>query len=259
MRFACLLVALLLAPSLSRAQQPQSPDAPSGSAAFLFGYFPTEGAGERFEEGYRRHLDWHEEHGDRLPWYAWYVITGDRIGLFIDGTFGVGFADIDARPDPAGDRADFEQSAGPFARPDFRSVYRVRHDLSSVTPLENRQPSRMVQAIRYRVRPGGQAAFEAAVRAHHESIRGGSNPTAPGYTWYELVSGGEQPAYLLMIPLGSWADLGTAITDLGPFVTGRLENDGEAPPGAGASGIVDSILSETWVFRSDLTYLPGSR
>lgn len=205
------------------------------TAALLFAYTPAEGNQSRFDEGYRRHLDWHRAKGDSLVWYGWYVLTGDRIGTFIDGTFGNRFEAIDRRVDPAGDAADFAQTAAPFADPVYRRAYRLRVDLSSATPLEDRQPSPLVHVYHFTVEPGTGERFEEWVRQTWVSTveRGGG----PDYTWYELVLGGEHPGYLLMVPA-------RGLSGLQPISTEAL------------AGMAARVRSETWRYREDLSYLP---
>ena len=68
-----------------------------GDAAFLFAYTVREEQMNNFVEGYKKHLQWHMDKNDPLPWYAWFVFTGNRLGLFIDGTFGISFEAFDNR------------------------------------------------------------------------------------------------------------------------------------------------------------------
>ena len=109
----------------------------SGNAAYLFAYYPKEGKRTDFEEGYRRHLDWHSQKNDQLVWYAWYVIFGERLGFFIDGTFGITIKAFDERVDQKGDRADFAKTTAPFSDPVFRNNYRLRAELSTGYLLED--------------------------------------------------------------------------------------------------------------------------
>jgi len=84
-----------------------------GNAAFLFAYYPKEGQQSNFENGYKQHLKWHEEKNDPLPWYGWNVISGDRPGLFIDGTFGISYEALDNRVDKPGANEVFERLFDP--------------------------------------------------------------------------------------------------------------------------------------------------
>src|SRR5258706_9722604 len=85
---------LLIVPEPCAAQPARGP---AGQAAFLFAYHLKPGMQASFDEGYRRHLAWHQGKRDTLVWYAWYVTSGERTGLFIDGSFGAPFAAFDQR------------------------------------------------------------------------------------------------------------------------------------------------------------------
>ena len=67
---------------------------------------PKPGQGAAFEQGYQRHLEWHRKAGDSWTWHGWSFVLGERIGQFMDGTFGHAAANFDAPVQPAGDAAD---------------------------------------------------------------------------------------------------------------------------------------------------------
>jgi hypothetical protein len=241
-----------LAPCLA---QPTSP-APSGPAAFLFAYHPKPGMEQLFAEGYRRHLSWHREKKDALVWYAWSVVTGARSGLFIDGTFGASFAGLDARPEPQADAADFAQTSAPFSEPAFRSVYRLRADLSTGQPLEERRPSPLVEVTHYVLRPGMESRFEGVLVKLRAALA--ASDEEPVRTWYELVVGGEHPSYMLMVPRRAWGDY-----DAAPEPIAALLERAHGP--GAAQGLLTDLAasvaearSETWGYRQDLSYFPRS-
>lgn len=207
-----------------------------------------------FEEGYRRHLRWHEEKEDPLVWYGWTVVTGERIGLFVDGSFGGPFSQFDARPEPQADVADFAQTTAPFSEPAFRSLYRLRADLSTGWPLEDRRPPPLVEVTRYRLHPGREQDFERFLGALRATLE--ATPKAPVHTWYELIVGGAHPGFMLMVPCHGWGDYAGSRT-----LTGLLEGDRED---AEARALVDlfqnavaETVSETWQYRRDLSYFPA--
>lgn len=225
--------------------------------AFLFAYTMKDGMRSHFDEGYRRHLDWHADRQDSLAWYAWDVLTGDRVGLFIDGTFGAPFGAMDARVDPAGDGADFESTAGAFAVPAFREIYRLRADLSSATPLEDRAPTPLVQAVTYEIRAGAQAGFESVVeRLATATDAPGASPL---FTTYERVDGAGIPGYLILFSTERYADLGSRPAGLGAMARRGLPAR-EIPD---ALGILDRAVtgthSEIWRYRADLSLIPERR
>jgi len=203
-------------------------------AAFLFSYDVDRGKEAAFEAGYTAHLGWHADHGDRLAWYGWYVTSGPRTGLFIDGTFGVPFAAMDQRVDPAGDGADMTARVLPYAKARTYSALELWPEVSTTRSLEDRKPTAVLDAFAVTVAPAKVAAFETALRTEPKS-----RPVA----WYRTVSGGSAGAYLALVPRQGWAEL--ADQPRGP--AGLLGK---------ASTLVDSIEIESWSYRPRLSRLP---
>lgn len=219
----------------------------SGDAAHLFGYYAKPGMRERFDAGYRRHLEWHRARRDPLVWYGWYVSDGPRAGMFIDGSFGAPFAAFDRRVDPEGDAADGAVNVTAYAEAAMRSSYRLRRELSTGFPLERWQPSPSVQVFRYRLRPGRQAGFEQALAVARERLR--AAPGAPTHTWYEKVVGGALPEFMLMVAREGWASYDRTAGGLEALL-------GDSDALAAYAEAVESIEAETWNYRSDLSLIP---
>lgn len=205
-----------------------------GQAAFLFAYDVDRGKQEAFETGYIAHLDWHAAHGDSLPWYGWYVTSGPRTGLFIDGTFGIPFEAMDRRVDPAGDGADMTAKVLPFARARIYSTLELWPEVSTARTLEDRRPTAALDAFTVTVAPANVAAFEAAL-----STESKGRPIA----WYRTVSGGPAGSYLALAPRQAWADL-----------VQRPRNP-LAPLGK-AAALVENMEIESWSYRPKLSRLP---
>ena len=53
------------------------------------------GKNSQFEEGVKKHLDWHRRQNDSWTWVAWQVITGEDTGTYCWGTFGHNWEDFD--------------------------------------------------------------------------------------------------------------------------------------------------------------------
>jgi len=203
-------------------------------AAFLFSYDIDRGQQAAFEAGYAAHLGWHADHGDKLPWYGWYVTSGPRTGLFIDGTFGVPFAAMDQRVDPAGDGADMTAKVLPFAKARSYSTLEQWPEVSTVRTLEDRKPTNALDVFTVIVAPAKVAAFETALRAA---------PKDQPVTWYRMVSGGPAGSYLALVPRQGWADLA------------------ERPRGSAgllgkAAALVETVEVESWSYRPKLSRLP---
>jgi hypothetical protein len=225
--------------------------AQSEQAAFLFTYDIDRGQDDAFEAGYAAHLQWHADHGDALPWFGWSVTSGPRTGVFVDGTFGVPFAAMDARPDPAGDGADMEARVLPYAKARAYSAYTLWAEPSTVRSLEARQPSPALEVYGVHVPPGYVAAFETALLASAKVGKAGTGGL--GWTWYRLVGGGEAGSYMVLVPRRVWADLAGRPADLAGLMASAY---GAGRDQARAAALVERVEVETWSYRPKLSRLP---
>jgi hypothetical protein len=208
----------------------QAPGDSSATAARIVVLEPLAGQEQAFEAGYRRHLEWHRAAGDPWRWYGWQIVSGDRAGFFMDGTFGHPWRAFDEAVQPAADAADNFKNVFPHAKLRSNAYWRLRPELGSATLLEQGMPSAFVEAVYVRAKAGRQQEVEDAVRRLRAAR-----------AVYELVSGGRLPTYLLMRPLSTLAQLeGVADAALMSLV---------------ADAAVDDVRSELLRYRPDLSYL----
>ncbi|HEY7611508.1 MAG TPA: hypothetical protein VH764_00830 [Gemmatimonadales bacterium] len=216
---AALLASIALTP-------PAVAQAPPDAAARTFELRPRDGMTPQFEAGYRRHLDWHVGAGDPWAWYMWQIADGERVGLFVDGTFGHAWADFDRSVRPAEDGADNARHVEPFVIRTGAQAWAAVPGLGGGAVDPEAAP--LVVRIEYRLRPGSEAGFVQSLR------RLRSTPTRVPAV-FRLVSGGESPTYVLWIPASTWREVG-ASADV---------------PGDQASAT--AIRRELWRFRPDLS------
>lgn len=214
----------------------------TGDAARTFELRPRDGLARQFNDGYRRHLDWHAGAGDRWAWYLWQVVDGERAGLLVDGTFGRSWADFDVPVDPAADAADNAANVEPFAVRAANQSWRSRLDLGGA-PVDLEAAPFAVRT-EYRVRPGAEASFVAALRRLRD-VAG-----ARSYAVYELVSGGESPTYVLWVPATTWAAIGGA-ADLS--ASAAAADSRGARPRRTLANASERVRRELWHFRPDLS------
>lgn len=203
---------------------------------------PKPGQAAAFDQGYQRHLAWHSKAGDRWSWYGWSFVLGERLGMFMDGTFGHAAADFDAAVQPGEDAADNAANVVPYA--DFLShgVFRRLDAASNGQPLPDASP--FLAMATYTVAPGDETAFErqleaGAARPARPTRSGDAG--APGrFTWYKLQLGGSGPQYVLMRAAASFG----AAADLPEML----------PPGAKA--MVRSVRTELLRYRAEMSYTP---
>lgn len=203
-----------------------------------------------FEVGYRQHLQWHAERKDALVWYAWTVTSGQRAGLFIDGTFGATFAALDRRPDLPGDGANFAATAAPHATALGNETWRLWRSVSTATPLEDRKPTAVIDIFQISVQPAQAARFEAALAG----LAAGRKPGTHGIAWYRIVRGGDMPAYAAIVGRSTWADIEKAGEQFPALLCAAY---GTAPENAAAvMAEIAAIRTESWSYQPRLSLLP---
>lgn len=171
-----------------------------GPAAQFSTYHVKPGASAAFLRGYREHLEWHLKARDRWPWYVWEVVSGERQGLYVGGSFDHDWAEMERRPKPAEDGAHHEKTIDPHLDRAVSRYLERRADLGG--RLESFE-SPYLAVIEVRVRPGERAAFERAVKSEGS----GEGGTGPAHAWFEVVSGDQHPTYLAFVSLERRADL----------------------------------------------------
>jgi hypothetical protein len=137
-----------------------------------------------FERGYRKHLEWHAREGDQLVWYGWYVVSGERTGAFVDGTFGATVDALANRIEPKNDAADFKANAASYAQALGNEVWQLWPEASSARTLEQRRPTQRIEV--YLIEVKNSVDFESTVL---------ERPTH-GVAWYRAP--GRPNAYLLI-------------------------------------------------------------
>jgi len=249
------IVSIILFLFISNKNYSQTGIEAPGEGAFLFGYYPKANQIKQFEEGYKKHLEWHRNKKDQLVWYAWYVQTGTRLGLFIDGTFGTSFSDFDNRVDMPEDRKDFAETTAPFADINFRKIYQLKNELSSGNLLEERNPSNSIEVFYFIIQPGKENQFEKIFSTLSEKFL--KIDDSPNYTLYILLSGGTHSEYMLMVPRNnfSYFEEENAFISLYHVVKKYLNPEKDSIFKILESSVI-RLHSETWGYRQDLSYFP---
>lgn len=201
---------------------------------------PREGHEQGFEAGYMKHLEWHRAQKDSWTWFGWTFVLGDRLGQFMDGTFGHDSADFDGAVDPAGDAADNAQNVVPHAVFARHAVYEHLDALSSARNLPDASP--LLIMTTYRVRAGGDARFEARLAAEYAA--GSREKNGPyRYAWLKLVLGGRDSEYVLLRPASNWR----AALALGNFFA--------ALEGGGFFDEIEEVRTEMLRYRANMSYV----
>ncbi|MEK6153598.1 hypothetical protein WIW50_10080 [Flavobacteriaceae bacterium 3-367] len=220
----------------------------SGDAAYLFTYFPKEGKNSEFENGYKRHLEWHEKNGDPITWYGWTVIFGERLGLFVDGAFGITHKAMDLRVNPAGDRKNFTIHVAPYAIPVNRELYELVRPLSNSFTLETNSPSNMIDVHYVRLSYGMNEEFEQAIGLVI------NNSPSINFSVYRKVIG-DSCDYMLMVPRDSWSYYDSESSFKTLIELSKLMPESSIKKVRELlKQAVNEEKIETWLYREDLSY-----
>ncbi len=212
------------------------------------------GAGAKYEEGMKKHMDWHGEQNDPWTLLVWQVITGPDSGTYCTGSFGHNWEDFDnPRFSADANRANIEATFGPFIREYEATFWTALPDVSN--PSEG-QPA-MSAVFFVHTRYGTAEKFNFLVGEFHKAIEKTNMPW--NYEWFALVSGGNVGTYALVLPLPNFA----AFNPTGKPFPEMLE---EAYGKAGADAllakwrkVVKSENSQLTRSRPDLSYIPAGQ
>ena len=216
---------------------------------------PKPGMTKQYEDGRKRHMDWHRKAGDTWSWEIWQVTTGERAGTFISITFGHSWKDFDTwdQKYAEADSADADANMGPSIGRQVESVWMLLTDASRMTA--GAQPSKMAEVIHFMVKPGSEEDFDYGIRKANEAAN--QQNWAGHYAWYALANGGESGHYVLVIPINSWADM--AEPDPGFF--GMLEKALGRHGSEMLAHLFDKSIKGSWsemiTYRPDLSYHPA--
>lgn len=249
-----LLSALLAAPVVLAVPVALEAQTSEGRVARMAVLRPKEGMQAEFEAGYRRHLEWHRAQDDPWAWYGWQILTGDRVGWFVDGTFGHAWADLDRAVAPAEDAADNAENVAPYADFATHAVYRLRPELTSARFLEARRTPPFVELITVEVVPGRERAFERLARRIHRALDASRSSE---HAVYELVNGSSTRHYLIMLPRERLADLQRSPRGFAGLMQSALGTADDGAVGPPATSSIRAIRSELLRYRPDLSYIPA--
>jgi hypothetical protein len=80
-----------------------------GTVAGLEFQVPKNGMVKQYEDGRKAKVEWHKQQKDKDPLYVSEIITGENMGTYIVGRFGMHWADMD-KP-TVSDAADLDSTA----------------------------------------------------------------------------------------------------------------------------------------------------
>ncbi|POY39211.1 hypothetical protein C3K47_01580 [Solitalea longa] len=198
---------------------------------------PKEGQLQNFENGYKKHLNWHKSNGDTWNWYAWFIISGPRYGQFVDATFNHSWMDFDHAVKPVEDLVDNRLHVFPFA--DIQTVFKVIKlpQQSLVDTFNIKQ--RLIRVITLDVN-----SLEPALKVIDRLKENYKSGNIKSFTTYKVIDGGETRQLLLLLGFNNWEEYASSEA---------IDEKITAMDTALTTASIAKITSETMVFRPDLS------
>lgn len=173
-----------------------------GNIASIEFQTPKDGMVKQYEEGRKAKVEWHKQQKDKDALLVSEVLTGEHMGTYIVGRFGMHWADLDKPSVP--DAADLEQyrkSVAPYVEKLTSSYYEFLPKWSN--PSTDMTPPKYIEVISFHVKYGKSDDFRSAVAKVHEANQKLNVPYH--YGWHRLVNGGPGGTYVLTIDHANWA------------------------------------------------------
>lgn len=159
----------------------------------------------QMEEAIKKQMDWRREQKDDWVWLTWEYVS-DEAGRYAVATFGHGWQDYD------------QPKISPWVEEVFQGalaslcltpvVIQYFDHLEEVSALGTvRETPNMAEIAVFQVQFGKTAQFYEAVRQFHHALQKAGAPQR--YEWFELLSGGEEPQFMLFLPRRNWATFDT--------------------------------------------------
>jgi hypothetical protein len=180
-----------------------SAENPSVARLALFQAKP--GAKAQMEQSIKEQMDRRREQKDDWAWLTWEYVS-DESGRYTVATFGHAWQDYgQAKISPFIEEVSQAALASLSATP---VVVRYFDHLREVSAFgaEKESPTLAEIAV-FQVQFGKTAQFYEALRQFHQALQKTGSPQR--YEWFELLSGGEVPQFMLFLPRRNWAALDT--------------------------------------------------
>jgi hypothetical protein len=193
-------ISLPVVASLSLLALPAVGRADGGNVVMIHCVDVQQGAQAQFEQGVKKHMNWHRTQKDTWSWLGWTVLSGPDSGRHCFGSFDHKWEDFDK---PAvsmqADEADVMVNFASFVKKHEASFWTRLSEVSRPAP----QPAPMSSVVFFYARFGMDDEFNSLIGEFHKAIEKTQMPWK--YQWYALASGGEGGTYALVLPRANFA------------------------------------------------------
>jgi len=211
---------------------------------------------EKYETTLKRHWTWHEKQGETWSYFVWLVDTGKNEGAYQIASFGHSWKEVDESNALVAGTPGPEEDPEPYEQAVEESYYRYRPDLSIGSPMQ--QPLPVASVSRILVKPEAVQDFEVALQRIKRVLPTADRSVSMSAQWYELVTGGDCPQFLLIEERPNWdgVDENGELDALNREIE-KTKISEETVKTFWSS--VRTIYAETWHYRADLSRLRKSK
>jgi hypothetical protein len=196
--------------------------------------------------------------GDTWSFYVWQIVSGEATGDYVVSSYRHTWKEVDESDQLLAGDEDPGGNVEPYLSSESESYYRYRSDVS-LAPQEFLPPAKLA-VTRVMLKPESVNDFLAGIKKVNAAIRKTHYPIAGATRWFQLVTGGESPQFLLLSDRANWAAFAPT-TDKG--LDAMMEEAyGEAQGASILRAVRSAIRSqyvETWQYREDLSFLPAPK
>jgi hypothetical protein len=211
----------------------------------------------QYEAARKRHWVWHQKMHDTWSFHVWQIVSGEASGTYAVCSFGHSWKEVDESDGRVGGEEDDPAAkVEPYLDAEWESYYRYLPDLS-LAPTQGFTPSNKVAVTRLVVKPDRVDTF---IVAESKIRRALADARYKGpMRWYQLVSGGESPQFLIFVDRDNWAAYEQSPDEkLGGILEKTYGRDRAAGILRDAVGAVRSKYVETWQYRPDLSFVTAA-
>jgi hypothetical protein len=229
-------------------------DKPGTIAALEF-QTPKNGMVKQYEEGRKAKVEWHKQQKDKNALLVSEILTGENMGTYVVGRFGMHWADMD-KPSvtDAADLEEYKKAVGIYVDKLTSSYYESLPKLSNPSPDMN---AKYLSVVTFHIRYGKGDDFLSALAKVHEANQKLNVPTH--YSWYHLVNGGPGGTYVLVTDHANWASFedDPAIKPLRDRLREAFGEQEATSVIERLNAAVESTYSDLIQPRPDLSYIPA--
>ncbi len=229
---------------------------PPGNIAKFYWVKVKPGMEQKYEEAYKKHVQWHRDQNDPWTWTAFVWETGERSGQYVVRTGEHYWADFDGRGEfEAADTAHAQANLLPLVESVEVSYAETLPELSR--PPEGQEPFPLVQVTQFEIRPEMSYQFLSAIKKVRDALDKAEwgNPGV----WTRNLAGSAGNVYTVVTFHRNWASLKEPETSLLGAVEKILGHAETSQLSESFWKCVKSSRSDLVRYRPDLSYYPGSQ